>query len=258
MEVIPYTETDSTNEFTSSDYASGAGSNHDDSNNFDSQMLQKGYEQRGKARDNGNYDNLVSKANFDYMVHGGVQNIWFSLCGFSSEKRQIREQADWLYWSGHGHHSNAKISTLEQEFAPSDAKWDKDINAVIIAGCSVLDIKDYRAQSFGAGMYAEWILAGGAWSPGAQWEPIVPEYLVGYNWYAPLDTQGSPTVINNFFIAWNSGNSVPEAWKIANDFAEGRNACVIDNTKNPHEYWYWDETSGSPVWTKVIKGGSSW
>lgn len=38
----------------------------------------------------------------------------------------------------------------------------------------------------------------------------------------------------------------------------GRNACVIDCSKAPHHFWFWDESSGIPVWTKKEKGAVSW
>ena len=42
------------------------------------------------------------------------------------------------------------------------------------------------------------------------------------------------------------------------DTAKGRNACVIDCSEVPHQFWFWDEASGSPVWTKKEKGTVSW
>lgn len=260
--VLPSSETDSVNEFASCDNATTtpASSNHTDSNAFDTNMVAKSYTQRGKARDNGTYSsvptNFISRANYDFMKHGGVQLIWFTMCPAEAEKRQVRQQADWLYWSGHGHQSNATLSTLDQEFDPSDAQWNKELDVVILAGSSVLDIKDYRAQSFGVLTYAEWLLACGDWSPGAQWENTGSGYFLGYNWSAPTDVQGSAGIVNSLFSALNGGASIPAAWGQANNLAIGRNACVIDTTTNPYEYWYWNEQSGTPVWTNVVKRAS--
>ena len=36
------------------------------------------------------------------------------------------------------------------------------------------------------------------------------------------------------------------------------NACAIDVSSVPHKFWYWEETSGVPVWTNVVKGVNSW
>ena len=40
----------------------------------------------------------------------------------------------------------------------------------------------------------------------------------------------------------------------------GTNACafVIDCSKTPHQFWYWDESTRNPVWTKKEKGCLSW
>ncbi len=53
-------------------------------------------------------------------------------------------------------------------------------------------------------------------------------------------------------------NDFLQAWKNANDRAKGRNACVIDCSKTPHQFWFWDESSGIHVWTSKIKGVTSW
>ncbi|MBR4652445.1 MAG: hypothetical protein IKO72_03725 [Kiritimatiellae bacterium] len=55
-----------------------------------------------------------------------------------------------------------------------------------------------------------------------------------------------------------SGNDIITAWRDANDTAKGRNACVIDCSRTPHQFWFWDESSGSPIWTKKEKGVASW
>ncbi len=130
-----------------------------------------------------------------------------------------------------------------------------------MAGCSVLDIGSYRADAkgFGFGSKIEWLLAGGAWSPGKYWENTGPGYLLGYAWSAPVDTDGTADVISNFIDAINNGASIVDAWKQANEGILTRNACLIDTTKSPHEYWYWDEPEGEPpIWTKVVKGESGW
>lgn len=55
-----------------------------------------------------------------------------------------------------------------------------------------------------------------------------------------------------------SGKDIITSWRDANDIGEGRNACVIDCSKIPHEFWYWNESSGSAVWTKITKGDVTW
>ena len=53
-------------------------------------------------------------------------------------------------------------------------------------------------------------------------------------------------------------NDFLQAWKNANDLDNGRNACVIDCSKTPHQFWFCDESSGIPVWTNAVKGVQSW
>ncbi len=258
--VLPSNEDDEVNEYCSCDNAleTPDTSNHSDSEEFDAKMKTSGFFERGKARDNGDYSALLSKANVDFVKHAGVQNIWFSAWDSASEYRQIRDQVDWFYWSGHGHHKDGKLVSLEKETAPTDVLWDGDLDVAIISGCSVLDIKDFRAKSFGPVAYAEWFAAGGDWSPGALWEKTGPKYLVGNNWAGPSDVAGTKKIIGDFLSAVDDGKSIPEAWQMANPVTKGPNACVIDCSKIPHEYWYWDETSGSPVWSKVEKGVDGW
>lgn len=271
-------ERDNINEFATCDTAlpTDTSSNWTDSDNFASNILAYGYHERGKARGEGNgglpgtrpnnfteYGKLEAKANNQFLKQGGVDFIRFELTKdgatvAASDTRQIRDQADWFYYSGHGHHNNAKLMTLDEEIGPGDVKWDKDMDVAIIAGCSVLDIKDYRAQSFGVLKYAEWLGKGGAWSPGAQWEPTGPKYFLGYCYSAPLDTQGAATIASHFSGLIQSGYSIQDAWKSANDNANGRNACLINLNTSPPTYSYWDETSGSPVWTTVSKGATGW
>ena len=49
-----------------------------------------------------------------------------------------------------------------------------------------------------------------------------------------------------------------DAWRDANSSTSTLNACAIDASSIPHKFWYWDETSGVPVWTNAVKGVQSW
>ena len=55
----------------------------------------------------------------------------------ASEQKQIMNQADYFYYSGHGFHKFANID----DFEPADVAgfWRKDLDCVIISGCAVLD-----------------------------------------------------------------------------------------------------------------------
>jgi uncharacterized protein (DUF2141 family) len=259
MGVLPGQEADSVTEKAWLDHGSSSSSepsNLTDGIAYDSGL---GDAARGKSTNYGDLNSTPPNSPVDktFFVAAGREIITAKYGTFVSHKRQVMNQADHFYFSGHGSHSEA---TLQGGFGPGDVTgyWDKDLDYTIIAGCAVLDIKNYRAQSFGPGTWLEWWWAGGDCSPGAQWEPKGPRYLIGYNWTAPLDNQGSAGIISNCLSALSGGASVVNAWKQANDLGIGRNACVIDCSANPHVYWYWDETSGTAVWTNVMKSGGSW
>jgi hypothetical protein len=233
-------------------------SNSNDSNKFDELMKSMGFIQNGKARDNGDYNKFESAASFDYMTYAGVQHLWVSHENIRSENRQFTDQSNWLYWSGHGHHATASLDVIDGSFNPKYAKWNKNLEVVIISGCSVLDIKDYRAQSYTFTTYTAWKLAGGDWSPGKEYENKGPQYFLGYNWKGPKDISGTDKLVKKFLLEIKKGISIPEAWKLANPITVGPNACVIDCSKKPYEYWYWDEKTGEAIWTKVKKGVDGW
>lgn len=259
MDVLPDQESDSVTEKAWLDH--GSSSTSDPSNLSDGNAFETGMtaEIRGKSTNYGNLESNPpnSPISNTFFVAAGREIIVAEYGKSASHKRQLMNQADNFYYSGHGSHADA---TLQGGFSPSDVTdyWNKDLDVAIIAGCAVLDIKDYRAQSFGILTKAEWLFAGGDWSPGAQWEPKGPQYFLGYNWTAPLDNQGSAGIISNFLSARSGGESIINAWKQANDLGTGRNACVIDVISSPHVYWYWDETSGPAVWTNITKSGGSW
>ena len=165
-------------------------------------------------------------------------------------------QADWFYFSGHGNHATG---TIQGGFTPSMALslWNRDLDCAIIAGCAVLDVRNFRFNSLG--LLYRW--KNRTWKgayPGESWERAGIKYLLGYALKAPLDSDGGSAIASSFSSNIKSGMDVITAWRNANDNAKGRNACVIDCSKTPHEFWYWNESSGSPVWTKVTKGAMSW
>lgn len=179
----------------------------------------------------------------------------YALC--ESPRRQIMNQADWFYYSGHGYH---QLAQLQGGFRSEDvtAYWNEDLEWVVFAGCAILDIGDYRARSFRWWTRRDWEEAGGNCSPGSFWEGSGPKYLLGYNWSAPLDNQGATAILENFLQRWNAGENVLEAWKNANNQGVGRNACAIDCNAEPHRYWYWQESMLGTTWTNQIKTGGHW
>lgn len=191
-----------------------------------------------------------------YFKAAGREVVSVAYGSRDSARKQIMNQADWFYFSGHGNHATG---TIQGGFAPSMAlsSWNRDLDCAIIAGCAVLDVRNFRFNSLG--LLYRW--KNRAWKgayPGEMWEGAGIKYLLGYALKAPLDSDGGSAIASSFSSNIKSGMDVIAAWRNANDNAKGRNACVIDCSKTPHEFWYWNESSGSPVWTKVTKGAMSW
>jgi hypothetical protein len=173
-----------------------------------------------------------------FFKAGGVEIITAECCSGVSDKRQLMNQADYFYYSGHGWILTGAV----YPGGPSDVSgyWDKDLNVIIFAGCSVLDINDYNDNTNGAAHLA---------SPGKLWEPIGPEYFLGYNWKAPTDLQNSDSIISSWLSNRGALGNI-EAWRAANDNSNGHNACaIIKNTS----YFYFRRILGIPVWTEVQK-----
>ena len=219
-----------------------------------------GYEDRGRACNDStktlesNPPNSIPSES--YFKAAGREIISVSYDGQNSEKKQIMNQSDWFYFSGHGNHATG---TIQGGFTPSMASqyWNRDLDCAIIAGCAVLDVRNYRFNSLGLlyrWKHKDWK---GAY-PGEIWEGTGVKYLLGYALKAPLDTDGGSAIASAFVANIKSGKDIIASWRDANDTAKGRNACVIDCSKTPRQFWFWDESSGSPIWTKKEKGTVSW
>ena len=232
-----------------------------------------GYEFRGKATNDGTKTlestppNSVPSESF--FKAAGCEVVSAEYCGFTSSKRQIMNQADIFYYSGHGSFVDEALQSssdpISYGFLPSMTigKWHKDLECVVFAGCSILNIGDFRSKSF-----VKWKTKAKYWfrkkqsqnggNPGLAWENVGPKYLLGYCWTAPLDSEGAPEIATAFVNNLKSNMAKIDAWRNANNGASALNACAIDTSSVPHKFWYWDETSGVPVWTNAVKGATSW
>lgn len=244
LDVLPDQEADSTTEKAWYDIGinnPGASSNLSDSHAFDSGITAQS---RGQASNYGNLESTPPNSLLDksFFQAAGREVISVQLGTSESHKRQIMNQADFFYFSGHGNHATAEVHGN----GPSDVAgyWSKDLDTVIIAGCSVLDINDYENHYTGTAHTA---------SPGKQWESTGPEFLLGYCWYAPLDTQNSDSIISDWCS--NRGSSGDfEAWKDANYNSNGRHACAIEAGV---KYGYFHRTFiGTYQWKEIPK--SQW
>lgn len=153
-----------------------------------------------------------------FFKSAGVEIVMISFMGVTSSKKQIMNQADYFYYSGHGLHKFAMVD----EYEPSvvEGWWNRDLNCVVFNGCSVLDINDYNDRF---SLDPDDHIA----SPGKLWNNVGPSIMLGYNAAAPSDESGYPARI---ISSWTSGRQSlgdVEAWMRANDSMYGRNACAI-------------------------------
>ena len=153
-----------------------------------------------------------------------------SLKHAESPARQCQQQADIVYYSGHGHHDTGDLNGVA---APeSVAGWWHDVDTVVFAGCAVLDIGDK------ANNYADFPVSHAA-SPGLKWlASSGAGVLLGYAYYAPLDSQGGVDIVRQWCDTRASLGDV-DAWMKANDCRSGHNACAITRlTQGRLEYRY--------------------
>ncbi len=261
---------DGRDEYTTIDMVGGGGSNQNDSQAFDDVSRVRGGVQRGKARTtNGGTDGNIAavppegSVNLSFMQAAGAEIVRVDRDGLSSEKRMFQNQADALYYSGHGNHSSASVALAGgAQFGPLDAtgNWNQELERVFFAGCAVLDIKNYNGNSFG-------FWGNPAASPGEKWLTVGPRLLFGYNYIAPLDDNvGQPNFTAGIVARYfgNRGAGLSEAWswgKANQDAAAGNphtvvagrsmSACAIDLTVAQTAYWYFAALPGGGYkWTK--------
>ena len=232
-------------------------SSRQDSDIFDSQVAGRLYGRaRGERLGNASASIPEGSLNLKTFQAGGT-GIMVATCGsVLSDKCQVQQQADIIFYSGHGGHESAM---LVGGVHPSllNFYWT-NVEAVVLSGCAVLDISNFRQQSFGWKTSLRWRMHGGANSPGEAWESLDVGVLLGFAWTAPLDSAGGVDVAQGFASALSTGKGLIEAWREATDSDATRNACAIDRTAVPHVYWFWDEQSGVPIWTNAVKTAKGW
>lgn len=153
-----------------------------------------------------------------FFKAAGAEALSVSYGGVQSARREIMNQADYFYYSGHGHH---RWGTVD-DFEPGDVAdyWRKDLDCVIFAGCSVLDINDYNNN---------FLSRSGVWdpedhtaSPGRKWAEVRgPVSFLGYAYTAPRDTQGADRIACEWVANRRTMGDVA-AWMKANDNRNGR------------------------------------
>jgi hypothetical protein len=206
------------------------------------------FETRGRCTSDGTLESPTenSPLHLSFLQAAGREIITAAFAGSVSSKRQIMNQADYFYYSGHGSHATGSLTVGSPSVLAG--YWNQDLDCAIIAGCAVLDINDYNDNYTGADHTV---------SPGEMWEPLGPLVLLGYNWYAPTDVQGATSIISTWLANRVASGNV-NAWRDANKNSAGWNACVI--VKNT-SYLYYKRVTVLGVtirhdWTDVPK--SDW
>lgn len=234
--ILPACDEDGVNEM--SWYDIGLDESRAESNLTDARAFARlGYEFRGQILRGtfGNIDSVppISANSESFYKAAGCEIITAEYADVKSARRQIMNQADYIYYSGHGRHHNASLEGFSGGLSLSPEMvapyWNRDLNCVIIAGCAVLDINDYN------GRYDE--SPNPPSSPGKRWAAISgPDSFLGYAWYAPRDTQGSAEIISEWLSFRTTMTDDVAAWMKANDRSSGRNACALDRDRNYHYF----------------------
>ena len=271
--VIPNAEQDTVHEIAWFDLVKDARSNLADSQAWEAANVgvpEK--DKRGRAYNEGslgfNGDRPIDKS---FLVAGGAQVFTVEVGGTASEKRQLAEQSDVFYISGHGSYGTGTVSASGdgiQHFSAAEAKWHNDMEIVIVGGCSILGIrtKKFRYPSMSGGDQRTYDRNYGHVpdpSPGIAWEGVKPDIKLGYAFTAPLDTQGMPEIIAAYQALVNGGMDSDAAWGQANLGTKGVNACAIDTRATPHAYWFFKEVktgwfSSELQWTRITKTVTGW
>jgi hypothetical protein len=133
--------------------------------------------------------------------------------GTASLKRQIMNQSDLFYCSGHG---DLTGDVEGVGFTDVGDYWQQDLDVVVFSACSVLDINDLNGRF------------GDKRSPGKYWEQTGPGIFLGYNHSAPSDGGGATVRIVNYWMLNRSTLGDINAWMKANEQNHAWNACAIE------------------------------
>lgn len=138
---------------------------------------------------------------------------------------------------------------------PINVDWNKDLDVVILAGCSVLDVDD-KNDNFSSDVDQHNA------SPGRLWALTGPDIFLGYNYSAPLDNQnGDPQFTANiiekvFERRFSQGETWAHAWGYAHkdmadelDLTNPFNSCAIEISGTTRTYWYWKSEWGGTSYT---------
>lgn len=233
------------------EYASADYSDTDaDADAFDAHCAGDGLEARGAARNSGGALSYPA-VNVAFMKAAGVEKIFvqWPASGTPSvmDAAWVKNQADWLYFSGHGVHASGKLRMCDGAYSfgysEAAANWQGgDIDRAIFAACSVLDINDWNNE------------ANDGNSPGEQWETLGLSCMFGYNWVAP-DAPEDVTIVDQ----WLDNGGTISGWldeNVEHGGDAGYRACVIYQSggSGVYKFWKYDKDMwGNPKPNTAVK-----
>jgi hypothetical protein len=215
---------------------------------------------RGYGRCYQEEDDNILWANLEYLQKAGIERLYLK-----SEENPAcidlmpaQNQADLLYFSGHGRSEDGKIYSETQFTTPirwediGATSWTQDLDVFVIAACSVLDIQTLTGSQLYYNYGGDRVTAnmwGLGWSnyfltartPGG---PL--DALCGYYDTAPGDASGLTQGIAQRFSGQFNGANAPDAWRQAHDADGGPRKtywCAMDAST-----YQWNQNYAPGLW----------
>lgn len=235
------------------EFASGDSTTDEDSVAFENKYGgSNSSKYRGGARNPGDETNKIPESTISFFKSGGIEQLTVGSSNGKNDICVVQNQSDIFYISSHGFSANFGIlegsfeaknpnSTNppfdQYEYVYSDtigASWNEDVNTIIFACCSVLDIHNSSGE-----------ITNPSNSPGIGWwnKRGTATMLCGYSFSSPMGE--AATIIQEW-------DGTAEGWMGVNDKHQNYNSVVIIND----EYWYWGFVNNKRAIIKLPK--SQW
>jgi hypothetical protein len=154
----------------------------------------------------------------EYLQAAGVEylTVWSVKDPSKKDRVPVKNQADLLYYSGHGDGDTGALKSVYGRTTPphtvlSDidpvSNWSDDLETFVVAGCAVLDKARHGLE------WANRCLAGRGSGH--------LEQLLGYRDSAPLDRTGGYQIAALFSLLKSQGKSLVDAWMEGNESNNG-------------------------------------
>ncbi|MDI6704549.1 MAG: hypothetical protein QME40_07760 [bacterium] len=178
---------------------------------------------------------MIPPVNIAFMQAAGIEKITATYEGLS-DTAFVKNQADWFYYSGHALHSLERMMMGDTSFSfgPPEANthWNEDLQIVILATCSMIDVNDYLGYFDDDGDGTPEVGPVSKIFPGEKLANTGPKYLLGYNAKSP--GKGMDTIIINEWLGSYPALGITKAWLKVNADHDAVYASAIDE----RGYWY--------------------